>query len=86
MKNQFYISIIFGLIISCSTDSTTRLDSDDCENKKDRIDRLKMEIRSFSDYQDAEFELFNVNGFHHQRMSVPGASSCDYKFAVRVDH
>ena len=85
MKNPFNILIILGLITSCSTNSTTKLDSDDYENKKDRIDKLEMEIKAFSDFQDAEFELFNVNGFHDQRIAVPGTSSWDYKFVIKVD-
>lgn len=87
MKRYFYIIITIGLFTSCtsSVPNSTKLDSDDCKNKADRIDKLEMEIKSFSDLQDAEFELFNVNGFHNQRTSVPGASSWDYKFVVRID-
>lgn len=51
----------------------------------ERIEKLKMEINSLSDFQDAEFELFNVNGFYNHRTSVPGASSWDYKFVIKID-
>lgn len=87
MKRLFHIIIIIGLFSGCtSSDSnSTKLDSDDYESKLERIEILKKEIKPFSDFQDAEFELFNVNGFHNQRTSVPGASSLDYKFVIKID-
>jgi hypothetical protein len=85
MKKYFYIILTIGFLTSCSDSNTSKLDSDDYENKMERIEKLKMEIKPFSDFQDAEFELFNVNGFQNQRTSVPGASSWDYKFVIKVD-
>ena len=87
MKKYIYIIITIGLFASCasSNSNSTKLDSDDYENTTERIEILKREIKAPSDFQDAEFKLFNVNGFHNQRTSVPGASSLDYKFAVRID-
>ncbi|MBI3235206.1 MAG: hypothetical protein HYZ42_14425 [Bacteroidetes bacterium] len=85
MKKYFYIIITIGFLTSCSDSNSSKLDSDDYENKMERIEKLKMEIKPFSDFQDAEFELFNVNGFHNQRTSVPGASSLDYKFVIKID-
>ncbi len=86
MKKYFYIIITIGFITSCSDSNTSKLDSgDDYENKVERIEKLKMEIKPFSDFKDAEFELFNVNGFHNQRTSVPGTSSLDYKFVIKID-
>jgi hypothetical protein len=85
MKKYIYIIITIGFIASCSDSNTSRLDSDDYENKVERIEKLKMEIKPYSDFQDAEFELFNVNGFHNLRTSVPGASSLDYKFVIKID-
>jgi hypothetical protein len=77
------------LIIFCSCNnkksSLTKLDSDDFETSKERVEILSKEITAFSKISDAEFEIFNVNGFSNQRTSVPGASSCDYKFAIIVN-
>ena len=86
MKICFYLTIFFIPAISCTPveSNSTLLDSDEYENKEERINRLETEIVSSSAIQDAEFELFNVNGFHNQRQAVPGASSWDYKFAVRI--
>jgi hypothetical protein len=62
------------------------LDSDNFRDKHERIEILKAEVKYFSPVLDAEFELFNVNGFNKQRnTSVPGATSRDYKFVVKVD-
>jgi hypothetical protein len=60
------------------------LDSDKFDTKKERIETLKNEIKSNSDFDNTEFELFNVNGFTNTRTLVPGASSWDYKFVIRV--
>jgi len=87
MKRYLYIIITIGLFTSCtsSNSNSTKLDSDDFDNIVDRIDKFEIEIKPPSDFQDAEFELFNVNGFHNQRTWVPGSSSWDYKFVVRID-
>jgi hypothetical protein len=85
MQKHFYIIITIGFLTCCSDSNTSKLDSDDYENKLERIEKLKMVIKPFSDFQDAEFELFNVNGFTNQLTSVPGASSWDYKFVVKTD-
>ncbi|MBB4807197.1 hypothetical protein HNP38_002501 [Chryseobacterium defluvii] len=87
MKKLFQIIISIGILNGCtSSDSNpTKLDSNDYKSRVERVELLKKEIKSFSDIRDAEFELFNVNGFVNQRISVPGASSWDYKFAIRID-
>lgn len=85
MKKYFYIIITIAFLTSCNHANTSKLDSDDFKNKVERIEKLKLEIKPFSDFLDAEFELFNVNGFYNQRTSVPGASSLDYKFVVKID-
>jgi hypothetical protein len=62
------------------------LDSDSFKTASDRVNVLSKEIKAFSAIKDAEFELFNVNGFSfEENRSVPGASSLDYKFVVRID-
>lgn len=85
MIKYLYIIIAIGFLTSCRDSNSSKLDSDDYENKLERIEKLKMEIKPFSDFQDTEFELFNVNGFHNQRTSFPGASSLDYKFVIKMD-
>ncbi len=87
MKKYFYIILTILFFVSCNESNSSKLDSDDYEDQAERIERLKIEIISFSDIKDAEFELFNVNGFHGQRTSLsgPGASSWDYKFVVKID-
>lgn len=85
---QKYFNIILLLFsISCSSDfsSSSKLDSDEYGDKMERIEILKNEIKYHSDILDAEYELFNVNGFKNSRQSIPGASSWDYKFAIRID-
>jgi hypothetical protein len=62
-----------------------QLRSIDLNNSSERVDVLSKEIKVFSPIKDAEFELFYVNGFHTKRnTSVPGASSYDYKFALKI--
>jgi hypothetical protein len=62
MENLTKSLIILTLILtSCS--EVTRLDSDEFTTIEDRIEILEKEVRVFSEIQDAEFELFNVNGF-----------------------
>lgn len=83
------MKIILGIIIlvfySCSgTHNSSRLDSSDYSTKEKRIKVLKKEIKSFSEFENAEFELFNVNGFSNNRNILIGASSFDYKYAIKV--
>lgn len=83
-------TILTGLLIltfsSCSeTVNSNKLDSDNYNTKQERIEVLKKEIKSFSEFENAEFELFNVNGFSNSRITVPGASSWDYKYAIRIN-
>jgi len=62
------LTVIISLIIigfsSCSDlNNFNRLDSDKLDTKEECIEHLKNEIKSKSDFENAEFELFNVNGF-----------------------
>ena len=80
---KLLLFLFVSLVYSCS--NVNILDSDDLHNSKDRIDTLKKYITAKSDIKDADFKLFNVNGFgSEQRISVPGSSSWDYKFVVKV--
>jgi len=86
MNKFFYITFLLSLFSCSQRDSKPgKLDSDEFENKTERIEALEKEIKSFSEIIDTEFELFNANGFHGQRMTVPGASSWDYRFVIRID-
>ena len=88
MKASLLLKIIACFIIqSCNTNkpASTTLNSDDFDDKSERIAVLKKEIKVFSEINDAEFQLINANGFSNQRNSVPGASSWIYHFAIKVD-
>ncbi|CAN5369882.1 hypothetical protein BH11BAC5_BH11BAC5_14540 [soil metagenome] len=85
--HPYFFIFLTLLIVSCNgrKSTSTMLDSDDFENKNERLEKLSGEIKLYSKITDAEFELFNVNGFSNQRETVPGASSLDYKFAIKID-
>ncbi len=84
---KFCSIVVSILLISCSANQSdaSKLKSKNFENKSERIEALKKEIKVFSEIRDAEFDLFNVNGFSNSRASLPGASAWDYKFAVKID-
>ena len=85
--NLFRLFISFCLILSwscSSTNNSNKLDSIDFPVKAERIRTLEKEVKLYSPILDAEFSLFNANGFSNSRTSVPGASSWDYKFGVKV--
>lgn len=83
---KFYSLLFIGLIL-CITQcgSETKLDSDKYETSAERVEILSRWIKSYSPIKDAEFELFNVNGFDDWSWSIPGPSALNYKFAVKVD-
>lgn len=82
---RFFLIAVAALHFS-SCSQKTKKDSDEYNTPIERVEALKLELNEHSDFTDAEFELFNVNGFHDARgLTVPGASSWDYKFAVKVD-
>jgi hypothetical protein len=85
MNNPRFI-VIF-LIVGCFSckESLRQLSSKDFISKKVRVEILKKEIISKSEFQDAEFELFNVNGFSDGWTMISGASYWDYKFVVKVN-
>lgn len=86
MLRFFLCLLVILCFFACSEPSNpNELDSDDYTSKRERVEILKKEIKSFSDFEDAEFELFNVNGFSNSRITVPGASSWNYKFVIKLD-
>ena len=79
------ILIIILIFSGCSDlNNLNQLDSDQFETKTKRINTLNREIISKSEFNNAEFELFNVNGFTNNSVPIPGASSLDYKFVIKV--
>lgn len=86
MKAPHYIVVLAMLTLAgCAGHSCpTQMDSDSFATKQERLAALQQEIQPMSALKDAEFELFNVNGFSQCRAMVAGASSADYRFAVRV--
>jgi len=87
MKTILVLILTIVFLISCSTNHSSTLDSDEFNDTSERIEQLEKEIKLFSPILNAEFELFNVNGFSDQTTlfpSVPGASSWDYKFVIKV--
>lgn len=89
--SKYLFPLAFILLLGCFADTNdahnpNRLDSDHFPESTERIQKLGQQIKSFSKIKDAEFELFNVNGFANSRASsVPGASSWNYKFVVKVE-
>lgn len=65
--------------------TSTRMNSKSITSQDERIRTLRKEINAPTDFYDAKFQLFNVNGFSNSRASLPGASSWDYKFVVKLD-
>ncbi|MEM7486184.1 MAG: hypothetical protein AAF348_13335 [Bacteroidota bacterium] len=87
MKHLIFIALSSSLLIvsRCSERKNPNLlHSDEFATKAERVKSLKSNIKWPSEFEDAEFELFNVNGFSNSRMNVPGASSLDYRFAIKV--
>ncbi len=89
MKDNAFKLIAIFILFFCSCRNNkdlSTLDSDNYNNQQERIEKLVENIVCASEIYDAEFELFNVNGFANERnMSVPGASSWNHKFVVKID-
>ena len=81
-KSIFFI-IVANICFSCS--HKTELKSDQLNDKSERIDILSDEVKLFSEIQNAEFDLFNVNGFSDDFLVFPGASSTYYEFVVKLN-
>lgn len=79
------ILILNFTVISCtSIQNNKTLDSSDLLKPQQRVEILKHEIISFSDFEDSDFILFNINGFNNTRISIPSASAWDYKFVIKL--
>ena len=84
------LTLLIGLVLlilsSCSeTTNSNKLDSEDYNTKEERVKVLKKEIESFSELKDADFELYNANGFSDNRKTSSGVSSWEYKFVIKVN-
>lgn len=85
--HKLYLLFFAIAINSCRNDpekNATNLTSISIDEKEDRIESLSKYVKFKSPVLDCEFDLFNVNGFENNRISVPGASSWNYKFGVIV--
>lgn len=80
-KFSFFI-LCFVCLFSCKNE--TRITSENISNKEERIKILQKHVKYFSEVEDAQFDLFNVNGFGNNFSLVPGSSNLDYKFVVKV--
>jgi hypothetical protein len=85
--NKLYLILFSILINACNNASTskTSLNSISIDEKQDRIQTLTKYVNLRSSISDCEFDLFNVNGFDNERLSVPGASSWNYTFGVMIN-
>ncbi len=81
MKYLFICCIAF--LISCKT--PIEMTSIEVDKATERVENLVKEINSFSEIQDTEYDLFNVNGFSKSRTLVAGGSSFRYDFVIKVD-
>lgn len=82
-KLNFMMILVFLFCASCS--NKTEIVSKNISDKNERIQKLIVEIKYFSGIRDAEFDLYNVNGFSDDFVMIPGSSSIDYKFVVKVN-
>lgn len=86
-ESIFFFLCLVTLFVRCSEKnaSINRMSSKCISSKELRVNKLSNEINLNSKIIDAEFNLFNVNGFSKSRVSLPGASSWDYQFVIKVE-
>ena len=78
---KLFLGLIFCLLLfNCKQES--RLSSKNYPNKNERIETLQKYVKFYSEVENAEFDLFNVNGFNDNSFSIPGASNWDLKFGL----
>jgi hypothetical protein len=78
----FFI-FLFDIFFKNNNNDWQYLRSNQFKNSSLRVSKLKSVINLPSEIYDAEFVLFNVNGFEDTR-EVPGASSWEYMYAVKL--
>jgi len=92
IMQKYSLFVLIAMLFACDSNTPnrvektniSRLNSRDIEDQLERIKILTAEIKAFSELKDAEYDLFNVNGFSNSEISIPGASSWDYRFVVKV--
>ncbi|TSE09367.1 hypothetical protein [Aquimarina algiphila] len=86
MRHIYKITVLCFVLTSCvNSHNNNTLTSVEIESTEDRVATLKREIVSKSEFHDAEFLLFNVNGFANSRVTgIPGPSSWNYRFGIKV--
>lgn len=82
---SFLSLFVLLILVSCKSKSDTKLESFDIENQEKRIEILSEQIKEYSEILDAEYSLFNANGFGNTVVFVPAASYSDYKMALQID-
>ncbi len=81
-------TLLFLLLLVCLQGCSTvsKMSSSGVDDTNKRIKALSAETVLKSSILDAEYDLFNVNGFSTQKLILlPGASGWHYKFAIKVD-
>lgn len=81
-KINFTLILVLLFCFSCS--NKTEIKSKNISDKNERIQQLIVEIKYFSGIRDAEFDLYNINGFSDDFVMIPSRSSIDYKFVIKV--
>ncbi|WP_291726839.1 hypothetical protein [Bernardetia sp.] len=85
MKICIYLFLMVLLFTNCHSKSPTTLKSSEIEQKEERIKVLSKQVKIYSEILDAEYSLFNVNGFESSFSFGVGASSWHYKIAIEVE-
>ena len=86
MTSKLYFLVMLVVFSNCSSkEGHSKMSSKDIASASERVTALSAEIKAPSQFVDAEFDLFNVNGFSNSRNMVPGASHWDYRFAIKTD-
>lgn len=85
MKNKKSVIIVIMLFSCFSCSNETYLKSNTIVDKTERIIILSKEVTLLSEIQNAEFDLFNQNGFSDDFVSLPGSSESQYLFAIKVN-
>ena len=82
LKSVIIINLL-TICVACS--NKTELKSYAINEKAERIRILANEVKMFSEIEDAEFDLYNVNGFSGEIANLPGTSSIYYRFVIKVN-
>lgn len=85
MKHSSLLLLCCALLFGCSGgNDNARLKSNSINSAEERVAILSPLITTPTAILDAEYDLFNVNGFGGERITIPGASSSNYAFVVKI--